>query len=494
MRAPRSLLLLGVLVASLAPAGAAHGAVGADNYGAAPELLFSVPGSVADNLNYGVQTGEGEPVAACSLPATMTRTAWWRFIGTGHTIALTTQASNFDTVLAVYDAPGAPIPGNRVQCNDDDPAGGTTSALTFASTRGKSYLVQVGSRGTDHGRIDVRASSATRPGNDDRISAQVLHTAVPATVSNAGASQELNETLTCGAASYAATMWFSWTAPGVGDASFSSSAAFGDTVVSVYRASDGALLACNAGSIARVPLRVSPGNYEIQVGSKGSNVAGLGVGQIATKVDFTLDPDVDNDGELASTDCNDRDPSIRHGVVDTPDDGIDQNCDGLDAVNLDRDGDGENRPDDCDDTNPRINHRARDIPGNRINEDCRGGDAPFPELGARILGFTQTFTRFTRFVDLAITRAPARTKVRVTCTGGGCPLDSKTRRIRRATKRFSLLKLVKGATLRRGAKLQVRVAKPGFVGAVTTWEIRAPATPKRIDRCLVPDRRHPSRC
>jgi Putative metal-binding motif len=490
--AHRSLLLLGVLAASLLPAGVASGAAGADNYDNAPELLFSVPGTVGDNVSYTVQGGE--PVTGCGSTA-MTRTAWWRFIGTGQAIRITTQASNFDTVLAVYDAPaGTPILGNRVMCNDDDPAGGSTSALEFTSTRGKSYLVQVGSFGSDSGKIDVRASSPTRPGNDDRISARVLHTAVPATVSNAGASQERAERLRCGTTGYAATMWFSWTAPGVGDAAFSSSAAFGDTVVTVYRASDGAAVGCNAGSIARVPLRVSPGGYLIQVGSKGSNVAGLGVGPVATKVDFTLDPDLDNDGELASTDCNDRAPTIRHGVVEVPDDGIDQNCDGLDAVDLDRDDDGENRPDDCDDANPAINHRARDIPGNRINEDCRGGDATFPALGARVSGVWKAFRGYTQFISLAVTRSPGRVKVRITCDGRGCPFKAKKRKIRKATSRFSLFSLVKGAKLRRGAKLQVRVTRPGHVGVVTTWRIRSPATPKRVDRCLVPGRQRPSRC
>lgn len=45
--------------------------------------------------------------------------------------------------------------------------------------------------------------------------------------------------------------------------------------------------------------------------------------------------DVDHDGSLAQDDCNDRDPNVHPGAVDTPDDGIDQDCSGLDEATPD---------------------------------------------------------------------------------------------------------------------------------------------------------------
>jgi hypothetical protein len=44
------------------------------------------------------------------------------------------------------------------------------------------------------------------------------------------------------------------------------------------------------------------------------------------------DDDADQDGASVASDCNDHDASIRPGAVDTPDDGVDQDCSGLDAV------------------------------------------------------------------------------------------------------------------------------------------------------------------
>ncbi|MBE2316562.1 putative metal-binding motif-containing protein [Solirubrobacter sp. CPCC 204708] len=533
-------LLVAVALASVGAPGSARAAVGADNHGDAPALTLSAPGTVADTLGYTTQAAE--PVSGstgCELPSTsMSRTAWWRFTGTGVPVTLSTRASTFNTVLAVYDAPGAPIAGNRVACNDDESVSITTSALTFTAARGKRYLVQVGSRGTaPRGAIDLRASAA-RPPNDDRIAAQPLSPGTPALVDNTGASQETGETTTCATASYAATMWFTFRAGAVGDAVFSSTAAFGDTVVTVYRETDGAHLGCNAGTTASLPLRLTAGDYLVQVGTKGSDVAGLGTGPIATTASFTADPDVDNDGDPASTDCDDRNASIRHGIVDTPDDGIDQNCDGADtvildrdgdgdprsgdcndanpairrgagdapddgvdqncdgadAVNLDRDADGESRPGDCNDGNPAIRHGARDIPGNAVDEDCSGSPAPYPRVDSAVR-ISWRFSPF-RIATLTIVRAVPGSRVEIRCRGGGCPFKRETVTVRKAAAERSVLsRKLKRARLQRKAVLEIRITLDGHVGFMRRATVRTMTKdPKLAEFCLPPGAARPARC
>ena len=79
-------------------------------------------------------------------------------------------------------------------------------------------------------------------------------------------------------------------------------------------------------------------------------------------------------------DCNDANPGIRPGAADTPDDGVDQDCSGTDASNLDRDGDGSPRPQDCNDADAAIRPGAREIVGNSVDENCDTAVVPFPAL------------------------------------------------------------------------------------------------------------------
>jgi hypothetical protein len=496
---PGSGLVLGLALALvlLAP-GAALAAAGSDAIGGAPLLFFSAPGD-GNNALFGIEGGE--PVAADADCPAMTRTAWWRIIGTGQPITLDTAGSTFNTVVAVYaNNGGAPAPGNRRICNDnvDDGIFPTTSRATFASVRGTSYLVQVGVNGGAAGGTMRLTASAPRPANDDLGAAQVLQTGVASTVSNLGASQEPGETLACGAAPFAATTWFRWTAPGIGDAVFSSSAAFGDTVLSVYRASDGALLGCNddAGQAlgpSQVALRVAAGDYLLQVGAKGADGVATGQGDVAAAAAFALDPDVDRDGVLASSDCNDADPAIRPGVVDIPEDGIDQDCDKADAINLDRDRDGFNRPGDCNDADPKIHPQVLDIPGNKVDEDCTAGAAAFPRLPTT-LSRAWTFPPF-KFTRLVLNRVVAGTRVELRCRGGGCP-KKKTRviRVRKAQRSQSVLSYVKNARLRRGSVLEVRVTKAQNVGVMVRFTMRGARNPRVQELCLPVGTGKPKAC
>lgn len=113
------------------------------------------------------------------------------------------------------------------------------------------------------------------------------------------------------------------------------------------------------------------------------------------------DSDCDDPGEAISTvpvgDCDDQDDTINRGMVDTPADGIDSNCDGVEICYVDADEDGyrgttslesadgdcddpgealASAPLDCDDSNAATNAGAEDIPDDGIDQDCDGSDAP----------------------------------------------------------------------------------------------------------------------
>lgn len=88
--------------------------------------------------------------------------------------------------------------------------------------------------------------------------------------------------------------------------------------------------------------------------------------------------DQDGDGYDSSIDCNDYNPSVHPGAVDTPDDGIDQDCNGVDSTSSnsnDVDGDGYPNTNDCNDYNPSVNPGAYDVPNDGIDQDCSGTDA-----------------------------------------------------------------------------------------------------------------------
>ncbi len=97
--------------------------------------------------------------------------------------------------------------------------------------------------------------------------------------------------------------------------------------------------------------------------------------------DGTTDEGFDRDGDGATnqdacidgTDCDDSLATVAPGAPEVPYDGIDQDCDGADLIDVD--GDRYDYTFDCDDEDAEVHPGATEVAKNGKDDDCEGGDS-----------------------------------------------------------------------------------------------------------------------
>jgi hypothetical protein len=159
---------------------------------------------------------------------------------------------------------------------------------------------------------------------------------------------------------------------------------------------------------------------------------------------------------------------------------------------VDRDGDRFFATVDCDDLSAAIHPGATDRPGDRIDQDCNGADAPYerfaphPNAGWRLVKGRIVFTRLT------VDALPVGTGLKLTCTGRGCPRQGYTATIARPTKRLDVASRLRRARLRKGARVELTLSRPGYITTIVRWTIGPP--PRVTTLCRPPGAKKAKAC
>jgi Ca2+-binding RTX toxin-like protein len=187
------------------------------------------------------------------------------------------------------------------------------------------------------------------------------------------------------------------------------------------------------------------------------------------------------DGGFDSVDCG---PGFDTVVADQ-----DDSLTGCESVSVpDADSDGFVPPADCDNTDPTRHPGAFEILGDGIDQDCDGIDAPRPRLVNPVSsGYDQVkHPKGIRLTVLKIKSMHAGDKVTIRCKGRGCPYKKRTRTGRAGQRTLNLLAPFKKRNLRPGVRIEIRITRPQWVGKYVL--LRVIGRKLALDsKCIEPD-------
>jgi Putative metal-binding motif/Bacterial pre-peptidase C-terminal domain len=147
---------------------------------------------------------------------------------------------------------------------------------------------------------------------------------------------------------------------------------------------------------------------------------------------------------------------------------------------------------DCDDGNPAIHPGVADVPHDGIDQDCSGKDAPYPRLRVTTAVSVGYARRFTVITQLKVTGAQRGSTIRLSCSSRrkGCRFTRRTITVRSAGT-VRLGKYLKKAHYRKGARITLSVAKPGYIGTHIRYTVRLHRLPAKTTRCTQPGQSRP---
>ncbi len=248
------------------------------------------------NLSFNTTNATFDGPGSCMT----SKNIWYRYTATcTGEVTVSLCGSSFDTMLAVYRGFNCyPSTSSRVGCNDD--ACDRQSELTFSTTAGSQYLIEVGGYDNEFGQgvlsIKCEASAPPTVPNDNCQNAQSVGNVTNLSFDTTNATFDGP-----GSCMTSKNIWYRYTATCTGEVTVSLCGSSFDTMLAVYRGfncypSMSDRVGCNDDVCDRqseLNFEVIAGSqYLIEVGGYGSE---FGQGVLSIKCEASQPPTVPND-------------------------------------------------------------------------------------------------------------------------------------------------------------------------------------------------------